>query len=297
MSDPSLASAASAHAVTPPVILRNALTIDVEDYFQVSAFAPHIARADWPRLECRVEANIERILLLLDSRRIHATFFTLGWIAERYPAMLRRVADAGHEVASHGYAHLRASDQSAAQFADDVRRSKSILEQLTGLAVRGYRAPSFSIGAANLWAFDVLQEEGYRYSSSIYPIRHDHYGMPDAPRFAWRPRGSHGVLELPVSTVRLRGRNWPAGGGGYFRLMPYALSRWLLRRINSRDGQAGIFYFHPWELDPGQPRPPGLSTRTRFRHYLNLGRMEARLGRLTGDFAWDRMDRIFLEST
>ena len=283
--------------MTPPVILRNALTIDVEDYFQVSAFAPHIARADWPRLECRVEANIERILLLLDSRRIHATFFTLGWIAERYPAMLRRVADAGHEVASHGYAHLRASEQSAAQFADDVRRSKTILEQLTGLAVRGYRAPSFSIGAANLWAFDELQEAGYGYSSSIYPIRHDHYGRPDAPRFAWRPRGPHGVLELPVSTVRLRGRNLPAGGGGYFRLMPYALSRWLLRRINSRDGQAGIFYFHPWELDPGQPRPPGLDARTRFRHYLNLGRMEARLGRLTHDFSWDRMDRIFLEST
>jgi polysaccharide deacetylase family protein (PEP-CTERM system associated) len=286
--------------MTPPAVLpalTNALTIDVEDYFQVSAFAPHIARADWPRLECRVEANIERILLLLDSRRIHATFFTLGWIAERYPAMLRRVAAAGHEVASHGYAHLRASEQSAAQFADDVRRSKAILEQITGLAVRGYRAPSFSIGAANLWAFDVLREAGYRYSSSIYPIRHDHYGMPDAPRFAWRPRGPHGVLELPVSTVRLRGRNLPAGGGGYFRLMPYALSRWLLRRINSRDGQAGIFYFHPWELDPGQPRPLGLSARTRFRHYLNLGCMEARLARLTRDFAWDRMDRIFLEST
>lgn len=285
----------TAPAVLPA--LTNALTIDVEDYFQVSAFAPHIARADWPRLECRVEANIERILLLLDSRRIHATFFTLGWIAERYPAMLRRVAAAGHEVASHGYAHLRASEQSAAQFADDVRRSKAILEQITGLAVRGYRAPSFSIGAANLWAFDVLREAGYRYSSSIYPIRHDHYGMPDAPRFAWRPRGPHGVLELPVSTVRLRGRNLPAGGGGYFRLMPYALSRWLLRRINSRDGQAGIFYFHPWELDPGQPRPLGLSARTRFRHYLNLGCMEARLARLTRDFVWDRMDRIFLEST
>ncbi len=283
--------------MTPPAILRNALTIDVEDYFQVSAFAPHIARADWPRLECRIEANIERILLLLESRRIHATFFTLGWIAERYPAMLRRVAEAGHEVASHGYAHLRASEQSAAQFADDVCHSKTILEQLTGLAVRGYRAPSFSIGATNLWAFDVLQEAGYRYSSSIYPIRHDHYGMPDSPRYAWRPRGPHGVLELPVSTVRLRGRNLPAGGGGYFRLLPYALSRWLLRRINSCDGQAGIFYFHPWELDPGQPRPPGLSRKTRFRHYLNLGRMEARLTRLTADFAWDRMDRIFLEST
>lgn len=277
--------------------LRNALTIDVEDYFQVSAFAPHIARADWPRLECRIEANIERILLLLERRRIHATFFTLGWIAERYPAMLRRVAQAGHEVASHGYAHLRASEQSRQQFAADVRHSKTILEQLTGRTVLGYRAPSFSIGAANLWAFDVLQEAGYRYSSSIYPIRHDHYGMPESPRFAWRPRGSQGVLELPISTVRLRGRNLPAGGGGYFRLLPYPLSRWLLRRINSLDGQAGIFYFHPWELDPGQPRPPGLGARTRFRHYLNLGRMEARLARLTRDFAWDRMDRIFLEST
>ena len=282
---------------TPPAPVRNALTIDVEDYFQVSAFAPHIARADWPRLECRVEANIERILALLARRRIHATFFTLGWIAERYPAMLLRVARAGHEVASHGYAHLRASAQSPAQFADDVRRSKAILEQLTGQAVLGYRAPSFSIGAANLWAFDVLLEAGFRYSSSIYPIRHDHYGMPESPRFAWRPRGPQGLLELPVSTLRLRGRNLPAGGGGYFRLLPYALSRWLLRRINSRDGQAGIFYFHPWELDPGQPRPSGLSARTRFRHYLNLGRMEARLVRLTDDFAWDRMDRIFLEDT
>lgn len=281
----------------PPSPLANALTIDVEDYFQVSAFAAHIDRADWPRLECRVEANIERILLLLEGRGIHATFFTLGWIAERYPAMLRRVAQAGHEVASHGQAHRRANEQSQAQFAADVRLSKTLIEQLTGHAVLGYRAPSFSIGAGNLWAFDVLQEAGYRYSSSIYPIRHDHYGMPDSPRFAWRPRGPQGVLELPISTVRVRGRNLPAGGGGYFRLMPYVLSRWLLRRINSHDGQAGIFYFHPWELDPGQPRPSGLGAKTRFRHYLNLGRMEARLARLTNDFSWDRMDRIFLEST
>ncbi|OYO28708.1 XrtA system polysaccharide deacetylase [Janthinobacterium sp. PC23-8] len=277
--------------------LRNALTIDVEDYFQVSAFAPHIARADWPHLACRVEANVERILLLLDQQGIQATFFTLGWIAERYPAMLRRVAAAGHEVASHGHAHLRASQQSRIEFLHDVVLSKTILEQLTGQAVLGYRAPSFSIGAANLWAFDVLREAGYRYSSSIYPIRHDHYGMPDAPRFAWRPRGVQGVLELPVSTVRLGRRNYPAGGGGYFRLLPYPLSRWLLRRINSHDGQAGIFYFHPWELDPGQPRPAGLGWKTRFRHYLNLARMEARLARLTSDFAWDRMDRIFLEGT
>ena len=277
----------------PPVTLCNALTIDVEDYFQVSAFAPHIARADWPRLECRVEANIERILLLLESRRIHATFFTLGWIAERYPAMLRRVAAAGHEVASHGYAHLRACDQSAAQFADDVRRSKTILEQLTGLPVHGYRAPSFSIGAANLWAFDVLQEAGYRYSSSIYPIRHDHYGMPEAPRFVHQVRT--GLLEVPVSTARFLNRNWPASGGGYFRLMPYAVSRWLLQRVNQRDAQSAVFYFHPWEIDAGQPRISGLSAKTRFRHYLNLHRTEARLQRLLADFCWGRMDRIFLD--
>jgi len=277
--------------------ITNAFTIDVEDYFQVSAFAPHIARTDWPRMPCRVEANIERILLLLEAQHIHATFFTLGWIAERYPAMLRSIAVAGHEVASHGYAHLRASEQSRTEFAHDVRLSKTILEQLTGLAVQGYRAPSFSIGAANLWAFEVLQEAGYRYSSSIYPIRHDHYGMPDAPRFAWRPRGLHGVLELPISTVHLGGRNFPAGGGGYFRLLPYRVSRWCLRRINSLDGQAGIFYFHPWELDPGQPRPAGLGWKTRFRHYVNLQRMEPRLARLAKDFRWDRMDRIFLDST
>ena len=280
---------------TPAV--RNALTIDVEDYFQVSAFAPHIARDTWADRECRVEANVDRILGILDDGAVVATFFTLGWIAERYPQLVRRIVDAGHELASHGYGHLRASDQSHAAFLEDISSSKAILEDLGGQAVHGYRAPSFSIGPANLWALDALQHAGYRYSSSIYPIRHDHYGMPDAPRFAWRPRGALGVLELPVSTVRLGNRNYPAGGGGYFRLLPYPLSRWLLRRINSRDGQAGIFYFHPWELDPGQPRPLGPGWKTRFRHYLNLARMEARLARLTSDFAWDRMDRIFLEGT
>ena len=274
----------------------NALTIDVEDYFQVSAFASVITRESWPARPCRIEANIERILLLLEARQIHATFFTLGWIAERYPAMLRCIAAAGHEIASHGHGHLRASEQGVDAFRHDVVLSKTILEQLSGQPVAGYRAPSFSIGAANLWALDVLQQAGYRYSSSIYPIRHDHYGMPDAPRFAWRPRGAGGLLELPISTVRLGQRNVPAGGGGYFRLLPYALSRRLLRHINSSDRQAGIFYFHPWELDPGQPRPPGLALATRFRHYLNLGRMQARLERLTADFAWDRMDRIFLKA-
>jgi polysaccharide deacetylase family protein (PEP-CTERM system associated) len=278
----------------PTPALRNALTVDVEDYFQVSAFAAHIRPQDWPGIPGRVEANVERVLALLEAAGVHATFFTLGWIAERYPAMVRRIVAHGHELASHGYAHQRASAQGPAEFARDVGASKAILEQTGGRAVLGYRAPSFSIGAGNLWALDALQRAGYRYSSSIYPIRHDHYGMPDAPRFACYPNGAGSLLELPISTVRLWRRNLPAGGGGYFRLMPYALSRWCLRRINLRDGQAGIFYFHPWELDPGQPRPPGLGARTRFRHYLNLGRTEARLGRLARDFRWDRIDRIFL---
>ena len=274
--------------------VRNAMTIDVEDYFQVSAFAPHIARDSWPERECRVEANIERILGILDAGGAKATFFTLGWIAERYPQMVKRIVAGGHELASHGYGHLRASDQSRAEFMDDVVRSKAILQDLGGQEVKGYRAPSFSIGPANLWALDVLQEAGYRYSSSIYPIAHDHYGMPDAPRFAFRPNGSEGLLEVPITTVRLGQRNLPAGGGGYFRLLPYALSRRMMRRVNREDGQPAIFYFHPWELDPGQPRPAGIGLKTRFRHYVNLGKMDARIRSLTRDFAWDRMDRIFL---
>lgn len=278
----------------PGAVIKNAMTIDVEDYFQVSAFAPYIDRASWPDRECRVEANIERILAVLDKGGVHATFFTLGWIAERYPEMVKRIVAGGHELASHGYGHLRASDQSRAEFDDDIIRSKKLLEDIGGQQVIGYRAPSFSIGKENLWALDALKEAGYRYSSSIYPIAHDHYGMPDAPRFASRPGGEQGLLELPISTVRIFGRNFPAGGGGYFRLLPYAASRWALRRINSDDGQAGIFYFHPWELDPAQPRPAGIGIKTRFRHYLNLHRMEHRIVRLLGDFRWSRIDEIFL---
>ncbi|NHZ43610.1 DUF3473 domain-containing protein [Massilia sp. CCM 8693] len=274
--------------------IRNAMTIDVEDYFQVSAFAPIIARESWPSRECRVEANIERILAILESGGVHATFFTLGWIAERYPDMVRRIVAGGHELASHGYGHLRASDQTRAEFADDIKRSKALLEDIGGQAVLGYRAPSFSIGTSNLWALDVLHEAGYRYSSSIYPIAHDHYGMPDAPRFAFYPNGPDGLLEVPITTAMLGQRKLPAGGGGYFRLLPYSLSRWMMRRVNSDDGQPAIFYFHPWELDPGQPRPEGASLKTRFRHYVNLQRMEGRIKLLTRDFAWDRMDRIFL---
>ena len=274
--------------------VRNAMAIDVEDYFQVSAFAPHISRESWPQRECRVEANIDRVLGILDDGKAKGTFFTLGWIAERYPEMVRRIVAGGHELASHGYGHLRASDQSRAQFMDDIASSKKILEDIGGQQVIGYRAPSFSIGPGNLWALDVLQEAGYRYSSSIYPIAHDHYGMPDAPRFAFHPNGEQGLLEVPITTVRIGQRNLPAGGGGYFRLLPYALSRGMMRRVNREDGQPAIFYCHPWELDPGQPRPEGLGLKTRFRHYVNLHRMESRIRALTRDFAWDRMDRIFL---
>ena len=274
--------------------IRNAMTIDVEDYFQVSAFAPVISRDSWPERECRVEQNVARILDMLERRGVHATFFTLGWIAERYPAMVRRIVAGGHELASHGYGHLRASDQSRAEFTDDITRSKAILEDIGGQAVLGYRAPSFSIGTANLWALDALHDAGYRYSSSIYPIQHDHYGMPDAPRFAFYPNGPDGLLEIPITTVEVMARKLPAGGGGYFRLLPYALSRWMMERVNQVDQQSAIFYFHPWEIDPGQPRPEGASLKSRFRHYVNLERMEGRIEQLTRDFKWDRMDRIFL---
>jgi len=275
--------------------IRNAMTCDVEDYFQVSAFAPYIDRASWPIRECRVEANMERILALYERHGVRATFFPLGWIAERYPAMVRRIVAAGHELASHGYGHLRASDQSRAEFDNDIRSSKALLEDIGGQAVVGYRAPSFSIGHANLWALDALHEAGYKYSSSIYPIAHDHYGMPDAPRFAFYPNGPDGLLEVPITTVKMAGRNLPAGGGGYFRLLPYALSRWMMEKVNREDGEPALFYFHPWEVDPGQPRPEGLGAKARFRHYVNIDRMERRLEQLARDFKWDRMDRIFLD--
>ena len=272
--------------------ITNALTIDVEDYFQVSAFAPHIRRDEWDARECRVEANVDRILELLAERDTRATFFTLGWVAERYPQLVRRIVAGGHELASHGYGHQRASDLNREELWQDVSRAKQLLEDLSGRAVPGYRAPSFSIGTGNLWAFDVLARAGHRYSSSIYPIRHDHYGMPDAPRFAYRL--DNGMLEVPVTTLRVLDRNLPSSGGGYFRLLPYALSRWMIGRVNSQDREAAVFYFHPWELDTGQPRIPGIGAKTRFRHYVNIPRMERRLGALLRDFRWGRMDDIFL---
>ena len=273
--------------------ITNALTIDVEDYFQVSAFAPYIRRDEWDQRECRVERNVDRILALLDQHQTHATFFTLGWVAERYPSMVRRIVDQGHELASHGHGHQRASDLSEAEFYDDVQRAKNILEDIGGQAVLGYRAPSFSIGSSNLWALDTLVKAGYRYSSSIYPVKHDHYGMPDAPRFAHEVRP--GLMEVPPSTLRLFDRNLPSSGGGFFRLLPYSVSRWMLQQVNRRDAQSAIFYFHPWEIDAGQPRVAGADAKARFRHYVNIDRNERKLARLLNDFRWDRMDRVFLQ--
>lgn len=272
--------------------LVNALSIDVEDYFQVAAFAPYIARGEWDSRQCRVERNVDRILELLFQFDAKATFFTLSWIAERYPAMVRRIVAAGHELASHGHAHHRASEQSPDEFYRDISTAKKILEESSGVSVQGYRAPSFSIGASNLWALECIERAGYTYSSSVYPIRHDHYGWTDAPRFSFRP--SPGLLEIPISTVRLLNRNWPAGGGGYFRLLPYGLSRWALRRVNLADREPVIFYFHPWEIDPNQPRIANAGFKARFRHYLNLGRTEGRLGQLLRDFRWSRVDSVFL---
>ncbi len=273
--------------------ITNALTIDVEDYFQVSAFAPHIARSEWNMRECRVERNINCILEMLAHRNTKATFFTLGWIAERYPQLVRQIVHEGHELASHGYGHERASDQTEQAFFADIHLAKVVLEDLVGSEVNGYRAPSFSIGTGNLWAFDCLARAGYRYSSSIYPIRHDHYGMPNSPRFAYEVRP--GLMEIPITTLRVFNRNFPSSGGGYFRLLPYALSRWMLSRVNGHDRESGIFYFHPWEIDTGQPRIAGISSKTRFRHYVNIDRMEGRLNQLLRDFKWGRMDQIFLD--
>ena len=272
----------------------NALTVDVEDYFQVSAFEDHISRDDWGRIPCRVERNRERILALFAQRGVKATFFTLGWIAERYPQIVSRIVAEGHELASHGWSHVRATEQNRKAFTADVTRTKGFLEDLSGVPVLGYRAASYSIGERNFWALEVLEEVGHRYSSSIFPIHHDLYGMPQAPRFAFHPNADSKFLEIPVTTVKVGEKKLPCGGGGWFRFFPYALSRWALHRVNRQDGQSCIFYFHPWEIDPDQPRQTGLGAKTRFRHYLNLHRMEYRLGRLLDDFRWGRMDEIFL---
>lgn len=270
----------------------NALTIDVEDYFQVEAFASTIDRAVWETLPRRVEGNTGRLLDILAETGVQATFFTLGWVAQRHPGLVRRIVSEGHELASHGSDHVRADRQTPEDFRQDVRRSKRVLEDIGGVPVRGYRAPTFSIGRHSQWAHAILSEEGYHYSSSVYPVKHDLYGTPGAPRTPFAPLP--GMLEIPLTTVRLPGVDLPASGGGYFRLLPYSLTRRLLKRAQRDNRSPAIFYLHPWEVDPAQPRQHAAPAFSRFRHYLNLDRTEPRLRRLLRDFAWSRMDRLFL---
>lgn len=283
----------SVGGVASPDAVINAMTVDVEDYFQVSAFEPYVKKDQWQTFPCRVEANTQRILELFAAHNVQGTFFTLGWVAERFPSLIKDIVAGGHEIASHGWEHIRVNTQTPQQFRKDIERTRKVLQDTSGQVVRGYRAASYSIGVNEAWAWSELEEAGYEYSSSIVPIRHDHYGIPDAPRFAFKP-GTGSLLEVPITTLPMAGRNINCGGGGWFRLFPYAFSRWALGKVNHGEQQAGIFYIHPWEVDPEQPRPPGLGLKTRFRHYLNLQRTYGRLNRLLKDFRWGRMDDIFL---
>ena len=264
----------------------NAMTVDVEDYFQVSAFDDVVSRDAWAGMESRVVANTDRLLDLFDEFDVRSTFFVLGWVAERHPALVRAIVARGHELASHGYAHRLVYSQTPAEFREDVRRAKGLLEDAGGVAVHGYRAPSFSVTSRSLWALDVLLEEEYRYDASIFPIRHDRYGIPDAPRWPHaieRPAGR--VYEVPGSTVRLGGTNLPVAGGGYFRILPYAWTRFGISRVNRTERQPVVFYLHPWEIDADQPRLSA-GALSRFRHYRNLHKTESRLRRLMRDFAF-----------
>ena len=272
--------------------MRNALSVDVEDWFQVGAFERTIDRADWDSLSHRVERNTDAVLDLFGQAGVKATFFTLGWVAERVPHAIRAIADAGHEVASHGYDHQRVFTFSREEFAEDLKKSRAILEDTSGTKVTGYRAPSFSIDARNPWAHEELAAQGYIYSSSVAPIAHDHYGWRDAPRFAFRPVAGAAMIELPVTTAMLGKRRLAAGGGGFFRTLPYGFSRWAIAQVNRDDARPAVFYFHPWEVDPGQPRVAGAPLRSRLRHYTNLSRMAGKLSDLLGDFAWGRMDAL-----
>ncbi len=270
----------------------NAMTIDVEDYFQVSAFEGRLDRSQWHTFESRVCRNTERLLDIFDEHDTRATFFVLGWVAEQFPEVVRAIHERGHELASHGYAHRLIYETSPEEFRDDLRRSRAVLEAAAGVPILGYRAPSFSVTNRSLWALDVLVEEGYLYDSSIYPVHHDRYGIPDWPRFAHqvkRPGGS--LWEFPGSTVRIAGMNLPIGGGGYFRLLPYGWTKRGITRVNTLEGRPTVFYLHPWEIDPDQPRIP-TDTLTQFRHYRNLGRTEDRLRRLLRQFRFGMMSEV-----
>jgi polysaccharide deacetylase family protein (PEP-CTERM system associated) len=270
--------------MTSPTPIVNAMTVDVEDYFHVSAFQDSVRRSTWDALESRVVRNTERLLELFEQQDVRGTFFVLGWVAERYPSLVRQIAEAGHELASHGYGHGLIYEQSPAEFREDLRKSRATIGAAAGVSVSGYRAPSFSITPRSLWALDIIREEGFVYDASVYPIRHDRYGLPSSPRHFHTLEQSAGTLwECPGSTVRLAGVNLPIGGGGYFRLLPYAWTKWGISRVNTQERQAAVFYLHPWEIDPDQPRMPA-SRVSRFRHYTNLSRTEPRLKRLLAEF-------------
>src|ERR1044072_5358635 len=271
--------------------MQNALSVDVEDWFQVGAFETVIAREEWETLPRRVERNTDAVLALFEEAGVRATFFTLGWVAERHPALVRRIAEAGHELASHGWDHKRVFTLSEAEVRADLHRARETIEQASGRKVAGYRAPSFSIDARTLWAHRVLAEEGYAYSSSVAPVRPDHYGWRESPRFAWRPVAGAELIELPVTTFEVAGRRFAAGGGGFFRLLPYALSDWAIARGNGEQ-RPGIFYFHPWEVDPDQPRLGHAPLKSKLRHYTNLSTMRPKLLKLLKTHKWGRTDEV-----
>ena len=286
------------NAVTQPIsadqggAIVNGLSVDVEDWFQVGAFESVIERDDWNSLADRVERNVHAILDMFDEAQVKATFFALGWVAQRHGGLMHEIVLRGHELASHGWDHGRVFRMERKAFAEDIARARKVLEDAAGVRVVGYRAPSFSIDRRTPWAFMELAEQGYAYSSSVAPIGHDHYGWPDAPRFAFRPLPWSELVELPVTTATFAGKRLAAGGGGFFRVIPYAFTRWAIRQVNGREGRPAIFYFHPWEIDPGQPRVAGAPLKSRLRHYANLEKMAGKLRQLVHEFAWGRMDLL-----
>jgi polysaccharide deacetylase family protein (PEP-CTERM system associated) len=277
--------------------VKNALTFDIEEYFHAEVFSGVLRPEEWPSLTSRVARTTERILDLLDDAGTRATFFVLGWVGERQPTLVRAIAERGHEVACHGYGHRMIQHLTRQQFADDVARAKSVLEDATGTAVIGYRAPTFSVMRETLWSLEVLCETGFRYDSSIFPIVHDRYGIPAAPRFPHRLRTATDcrIVEFPLSTLTVLGHRLPVAGGGYFRLLPYGVTRWAIRRLNQREQQPAIVYLHPWDLDPDQPRLP-IGRLARLRHTLNVAKTEAKLRRLLGDFEFAPASEILTDA-
>jgi polysaccharide deacetylase family protein (PEP-CTERM system associated) len=285
------------NAVTLPLraeqdgAIVNGLSVDVEDWFQVGAFESVIERDDWNSLADRVERNVHEILDLFDAAEVKATFFALGWVAKRHGGLMREIVVRGHELASHGWDHGRVFRMDRAAFADDISRARKVLEDAAGVRILGYRAPSFSIDRRTPWAFMELAEQGYVYSSSVAPVSHDHYGWADAPRFAFKPLPWSPLVEVPVTTAVFAGKRLAAGGGGFFRVIPYGFTRWAIRQVN-REARPAVFYFHPWEIDPGQPRVDGAPLKSRLRHYTNIDKMAGKLRQLVGEFAWGRMDLL-----